>query len=344
METKSTTPTPERIMQFFFGFAPTLVIHAAVSQHVFDILDEGPRTVEDVSASTGASVRGLRTLMNALVGLEFLVKDGLGRYSLTPESAEFLVAGRPGFHGGLFRHVCGQLLPNWVKLNEIVRTGRPESVMNQEDGGGAFFEEFVESIFPMSRPAAQVLADVMGLTWAKEEPVSVLDIAAGSGVWGITLAQKWPRMRVTAVDWAKVIPVTRRVAERFGVAERFSFVEGDILEAQYGHGHDIATLGHILHSEGERRGRALIRKVYESLAPEGTIVIADFLVNEERTGPPPSLLFAVNMLVHTDHGDTFSFGEISDWLREAGFKDVRTVEAPGPSPLILAAKPEEGRS
>jgi hypothetical protein len=69
------------------------------------------------------------------------------------------------------------------------------------------------------------------------------------------------------------------------------------------------------------------------------IAIAEWLVNDDRTEPAHSLMFAVQMLVNTERGDTFSFNEIKRWLEEAGFKKVRKLEAPGPSPLILATKP-----
>jgi hypothetical protein len=45
------------------------------------------------------------------------------------------------------------------------------------------------------------------------------------------------------------------------------------------------------------------------------------------------------MLVNTDTGDTYTFEEISEWLREAGFTNPRKLDSPGPSPLILATKP-----
>jgi hypothetical protein len=112
-----------------------------------------------------------------------------------------------------------------------------------------------------------------------------------------------------------------------------------LAEADFGGGYDIATLGHILHSEGEERSRALLKKTRAALAPGGTIAIAEFLVNDDRTGPPVGLMFAVNMLVATERGDTYSFGEIAGWLREAGFENPRTIDSPGPSPLILANRP-----
>src|SRR5208337_1323745 len=114
---------------------------------------------------------------------------------------------------------------------------------------------------------------------------------------------------------------------------------GDLLVADLGRNHAVATLGHILHSEGEERSRALLSKTFDALAPGGTIAVAEFLVNDERTEPLVGLLFAVNMLVNTDNGGTYSFREISAWLAEAGFVNPRTLEVPSPSPLILATKP-----
>jgi hypothetical protein len=111
------------------------------------------------------------------------------------------------------------------------------------------------------------------------------------------------------------------------------------LQTNFGSGYDIATLGHILHSEGEERSRQLLEKTFRALKPGGTIAIAEWLVNDARTEPVPSLMFAVQMLVNTEKGDTFSFNEIKSWLEDAGFKKVRKLQAPGPSPLILATKP-----
>lgn len=329
--------TPERIMQFFWGFIPPLVLEAGIHHRVFDLLDEGPKTVKEIRATNGASVRGLTIVMNALVGLNFLAKDDQGVYSLTAESAAFLVSTKPSFQGGLLRHTSGQLMPKFLELNEIVATGKPAAAVNQEATGGEFFQQFVMDLFPMGYAAAQLLAQTLNLG-AAGVPASVLDIAAGSGVWGIALAQSSEQVRVTAVDWPEVLPVTRKTAERFGLGDRFSFVEGDLLTADFGNGYSAATLGHILHSEGEERSRKLLAKVFAALAPGGTIMISEFLVNEDRRGPVGGLFFAVNMLVNTDNGDTYSFEEISSWLKDVGFVNPRTLAAPGPSPLILATK------
>jgi ubiquinone/menaquinone biosynthesis C-methylase UbiE len=329
--------TPERLMQFGFAYGPPLIIGAAVTNRVFDSLENGAKTVEQVKKETGASERGLRAIMNALVGLELLKNDRQGKYSLTPESAAFLVSDKPGTLAGFFGTIAPQLISRWLRLADIVREGRPATAVNQETEGTQFFSQLVETIIPMSFPTAQKLGDHLKIAKAKNE-TRVLDLAAGSGIWGIVLTQKSPQVRVTAVDWAGMIPTTKRITGKFGVADRFKYVEGDLLEADFGSGYDIATLGHILHSEGEERSRQLLKKTFRALKSGGTIAIAEWLVNDQRTKPAPSLMFAVQMLVNTEKGDTFSFNEIKNWLEAAGFKKVRKLEAPGPSPLILATK------
>jgi hypothetical protein len=158
-------------------------------------------------------------------------------------------------------------------------------------------------------------------------------------VWGIALAQSSTQVRVNALDWPGVLQITQKTVAKFGLTEQYRFSPGDLLVADFGSGYHVATLGHILHSEGEKRSRALLARTFEALAPGGTIAIQEYLVNKERTGPVGGLLFAVNMLVNTDEGNTFSFEEISDWLLDVGFVTPRTLDWGGPSPLVLATKP-----
>ncbi|MGA8011956.1 MAG: methyltransferase [Candidatus Acidiferrales bacterium] len=219
-----------------------------------------------------------------------------------------------------------------------MRTGKPgESQVDSPQAAG-FFEELVGNILPIAYPGARVVAEALGVSRAVE-PVSVLDIGAGSGVWGIALAQASPQVRVTAVDLPGVLPVTRKIAQQFGVAGQFTCAGKDIFQDDLGSGYSVATLGHILHMASPDRNRFLLKNIFRALAPGGTLVIGEFIVNEDRTGPVEPLAFAVNMLVHTEQGNAYTLGEIRSWLQEAGFVNVRTLAAPAPSPLILADKP-----
>lgn len=325
-------------MQFAWGYAPTLVIEAAVRHGIFDLLDKGPLTPAQIASRTRASQRGVNAVLDVLVSLHLLQRKGK-RLALTPESAAFLVSTKPGYYGMFFGHVSDHLLPGWLQLTEIVRTGRPAKKVNVQKQGAEFFAAFVESLFPLSFPAATALGHHLGIGGTRG-PVSVLDIGAGSGVWGIGIARQSPHVRIHAVDWPRVLRVTRRVAGKHGLANRLTTAAGDFFEADFGKGHRLATIGHILHSEGRDRSRRLLKKVFNALAPGGTVAIQEFVPDEDRSGPPNALIFAVNMLVNTEAGDTFTFGEMSQWLRQAGFRNPRLLNVPSVSPLVLADKPK----
>ncbi len=322
-----------------WAYAAPLGIEAAIRNRVFDVLDGKPKTLDEVAESTHRSKRGLSALMDMLVGLELLAKTPDGKFTLTPESGSFLVSTKPGFVGGIFRHMSTHLIPRWLNLPEIVRTGEPAQKLEAGEDAAPFFADFVEDIAALSYPAAQTLARSLNI--AKDDrSLSVLDLGAGSAVWSIALAEASPRVRVTCVDFPAVLDVTRRNAARHGLTERFKFVSGDLLEANFGTNHDLALLGHVLHSIGERSSRILLKRTFEALRPGGTVAIAEFLVNQDRSGPPGGLIFGVNMLINTSEGGTYSFEEIRGWLQDAGFENARTFEAPGPSPLILADRPD----
>jgi precorrin-6B methylase 2 len=328
----------DRLRQMVWGFAPPLIVSTAVDLGIFDALEARPLTLSEAAAATGASIRGLAALLNALVGLGLLEKIDGDRYRLAPEYAAFLLRSRPETNlGPMFGHVSRQLVPSWLGLAESVRSGRPCKRIDEAATGADFFAQFVEALFAMAYPSARALAE--HLAAETPGPVRVLDLAAGSGVWGIALAQGSPHVSITAVDWPAVLKITQRVAKRYGVADRLETVAGDLLEADFGAGHNVAVLGHILHSEGETRGRRLLQKTFAALAPGGRIAIAEFLVNRQRTEPVVGLLFAVNMLVHSESGSTWSAEEIGVWLSEAGFNNVRPLPVPGSSPLILADRP-----
>jgi hypothetical protein len=197
--------TPERILQFVWAFAPPLAIEAAIHHRVFDVLAKQPMSIAELAQAIGASTRGLSAIADLLVGFALLTRDDEGRYALTPESDAFLVSHKPSFTGGIFRHMSSQLLPNWLQLSDIVGSGKPATAVNSIAEGSPFFAQFVEDILPLSYPSAHMLANELNLAQATG-PISVLDLASGSGVWGIALAQASPGVTVRAVDWPDVLP------------------------------------------------------------------------------------------------------------------------------------------
>lgn len=257
--------TPMRLIQMGWLFITPLAIESAVRIRIFDVLDACPKTLAQICQETGCAERGVEPLANFLVALELLRKNADGLYSLTPESATFLVSGKPSYHGGFICHLTIDLVPKFLELEQVVRTGQPARSINRQAEATAFFKNFVGDLLPVNFPAARALGQHLA-SIRKSATTSILDIAAGSGVWGIAAAQAFPTATLTAIDFPEVLEVTRSVVARFGLSDRLREIAGDVLQVEFGTGFSVAVLGHILHSEGEERSRALLHKVYKSRA------------------------------------------------------------------------------
>jgi SAM-dependent methyltransferase len=333
-------PTPESIVGIIAGYQPLYALASALDLRLFNYIADGNATAAAIEAASGASERGVRRLLNVLAGLNLLTRLREGEviiYGLTPESAMYLLEGRPGYLGGYVRFAAYRLSQQWRGLTESVRTGQPSTRLDDPDDGEPFWEALVDLLFPWNYPLAGIVGRQL-LELQHDQPTRLLDVAAGSGVWGIAAAQAQRAMKVTAFDLPAVLTHARRNAERFGLADRFEFRAGDIRRDDLGEAeYDAAILGQICHSEGREHSRELFKKVARALKPGGTIVVADMLKKEDESGPLFTLMYGLTMLVTTTAGDTFTFSEYDSWLKEAGFGGVRLLEAMGQT-VILATR------
>ncbi len=325
----------EQFMQLHLGFAPSRIMAAAIQLDVFSHIAAGKKTVAAVAKAAGASERGMRMLLDSLTGMQFLRKRD-STYRLSAAARRYLVASAPDYCGAMLGD--DRLWNSWTHLTEVIRNGKAAVECNERKAAESFFPMLVQGLHVTSRSLARRLAGEL-LDSRRSGGLEVLDVACGSGVWGIARAEADRAVRVTAHDFPKVLELTRQYAARHGVEKRFSFLDGDLSEVDFGtRRFDVALLGHIVHSEGADSSRRLFRKVYKALKPGGRIVIIDMLPNDQRTAPPFPLLFALVMLVHTECGDTYTFKEYRSWLRQAGFDRVAKVNIGSHSPTIVATR------
>jgi SAM-dependent methyltransferase len=341
---KPTTPgtriagaSPGPLLASTFSFAITSVLMAAVELDLFTAVDLGADTVKKLAAKTSCSERGLTILLNALAGCGWLTKKGT-RYALTACAATYLSKKSSSYAGGMAFH-SKMLRNSWDNLSEVVRTGKGWHPVEANDDRGEFFSEFVGALYGLNLPAAEAVANLLRRS-GLPRPCNVLDIGAGSGVWSLALARAVPHSEVSVADWPAVIEkATKPFVMRENMTGRYRYLPGNFREVDFGNSaFDIVYLGHICHSEGAKNSRRLFERIHRALKPGGRLVIADMLADEERREDTFALLFAVNMLVNTDEGDTFTFNEYREWLKGSGFSQVRAWQVPAPSPIILATK------
>lgn len=336
MSARQPNVTPQQIIEHLWGARAAQALVAGVELELFTHIHNGKSTAKELARAAKSSPRGTERLLDALVGIGYLNKKN-DSYNLEPVAEQFLVKGKASYMGG-FVFETKLTWPGWGQLTEVIKTGRPISAVDTESGGREFFPQLVEAIFPMSYGAARETVAAIPEKIRKRIG-TILDVAAGSAAWSLPFAQAIPDVRVTVLDYKEVTPVARRFAEQFGVADRYDYIEGNLREIDFGRNrYDMIILGHIIHSEGEKWGKKLIKKAHRALTDDGLLLIAEMIPNDTRTGPPLPLLFGLNMIAHTEAGDVFTMKQYREWLKDAGFKKITTIDVPSPSPLILATK------
>lgn len=324
------TKQTDGIWEVARAFQPSRVLLTAVELNLFSAVGEGA-TAPRVASCIGADARATERLMNALVSLGFLERRGDGEYVLT-ESGRYLVPGHPEGVAEALGHTL-RLWNTWSTLTECVREGHAVDSGRATDGFST--ESFIAAMHYNALNRAGAVVASLDLTGVSR----VLDVGGGSGGYAIAFCKARPGLVATVFDRPTVTPLTRRYAAEAGVGDRIETVDGDYNTDELGRGYDLVLLSAIVHSNSAAENVALLRKCHAALVPGGQIVIQDYLMSDDRTEPASGAMFALNMLVNTAAGDSYTETEVRGWLDAVGFGAARRVDPPGsPTGLLVARR------
>ncbi len=308
--------SPFKLFQAINGFQLSDAIRSAVELDVFTAIGAGHRTAAAIAHQCGVAERGARILCDFLVVNEFLKKSG-SEYSLTEDSATFLDRKSPAFMGTCTRFLLNDLMrERFHALPEAVRYGG-STIRTQLDPEWSGWVEFARSMAPMMMMASQGLAKIV--IGDATGPMKVLDIAAGHGLFGISVLRSNPNAHVVAVDWRNVLEVAKENAEKFGVADRYTPLAGSIFDVEIGKDYDLVLIPNFLHHFDVETCEKLLRKLHAALKPGGRVATLEFVPNDDRVSPPMSAAFALIMLAETPAGDAYTQKELESMARNAGF-------------------------
>lgn len=307
------------------GFMDAQILLTAEKLGIFDTLAAPGGTAEDVAEAAGLPDASARRLLTALCALELVKKHSDGRFINAPETEEQLVRGRPGYIGHLFEHIREDLYPLWQHFDRALVE---EKAQWERISGGAqprneeVFEDperlhtFMKGMHAITYAAAQEFA-----TEAPElaEVGHLVDVGGASGAFLIALAEAFPDLEGTVYDLPRVRSIAGDYIARHDLDERLCFHAGNFWEEPLPEGADAYALGFILHDWDTPSGSTILRKVADAIRPGGLLVIGEYLLTGDKTGPLHVARQDLNMLVAA-HGRERSAREYAEWIEAFGFE------------------------
>ena len=318
---------PDELAQSIRGFQESRVILTALELDLFTAIQSGA-TAAQAAAAAGTEARATEMLLNALASLELVRKEGAVFHN-APVAARFLAAGSPDSARMAMLHTA-RLWHRWSGLTECVRTG---TTVPDDERGAEGTEAFIAAMHNNARQRAVPLAGAVAAGANR-----MLDVGGGSGAYAIAFAQANPQLRAEVFDQPAVLAIAQRHIREAGLEERISTRVGDLRTDEFGGGYDLVLISAICHMLGVEENRNLLARVYRALVEGGRVVIQDFLLRADKTGPRAGALFSLNMLVNTQGGASYSEEEYGGWLREAGFGEVRRVALAGPAGVLMGTR------
>jgi precorrin-6B methylase 2 len=305
--------TVENVLSLSRAYQGAAVLAAAAELNLFSSFAGGPVTATRLATELNSDLRGLVILLDALTALHLLKKRG-DAYSLeegiesllTPDGDQTVLA--------MVRHQAN-CLRRWAQLATVVKIGRPAPHIPSILGESGDQEAFIGAMHNISAPIADTVIQAI-------QPLHfqhLLDIGGASGTWTMAFLRACPSARATLFDLPDVIPLARKRLAAGGLLDRVQLAAGSFYENELPSGADLAWASAIVHQNSREQNRRLFAKILEALQPGGRIAIRDIIMEPERSRPEAGVLFAVNMLVATAGGSTFTFDELSEDLQAAGF-------------------------
>jgi len=333
MKKENFAHTAESIREYINHYQKSRVLLTTFELDIFSILDKSPKTSDEVAKKIKAEPRATDRLMNAACALDFLEKKN-GKFQNTKESSIYFVKGKPEYMSGLM-HTVGQW-QTWSTLTQCVKNGtsvykRPKTINNRNE---SWLEAFIGAMhYRASRQAKEIVSKIN-----LKDVNKVLDVGGGSGAFAMAFVKAKKNISATVFDLPNVTPITQKYIRQDKMTRNVNTVSGDYNTSPFPKGYDLVFLSAIVHINSNEGNVKLIKKCASSLNPGGQIVIQDQVMNDDRTKPIGGALFALNMLVGTEEGDTYTEKEIREWFKKTGITYEKRIDTFMGNSLIIGRK------
>jgi predicted O-methyltransferase YrrM len=311
--------SPETVLRLAQSFMECRIFHTAAELNIFTLLERTPMSTAEIADRIRGDERALSAVLDALAAMGFLVKKG-AVYQCEGSAAGMLSENSPNTILPMVLHMAS-LWKRWSRLTDIARGIKESKEEFDFSRDAAELRAFIGAMHSIGEPLARRIVADLDAGGAR----SLLDVGGGSGTYTIAFLRSVPGMKATLFDLPEVIEMARERLTKAGLIDRATLVPGSFYLQELPAGHDLALLSAIIHSNSLEENLDLYKKIFRALNPGGRILVRDHVMNPDRTYPRDGAVFAINMLVGTSGGGTYTYEEIEQGLSQAGFTRIRLV-------------------
>jgi cyclopropane fatty-acyl-phospholipid synthase-like methyltransferase len=321
---------PMKVMHVASAYWNSCVLHAANRLDIFNLLDEQSKDLDTLTRETGADRRCLGALLSALVSIDFLDRDG-EVFMNNAFSQTFLASSSKFYQGGIV-YMFENWYEAWGGLYNTVMTGKPSALMHQ-----AYSDEetrnYMMGMHNRALSQSEVLTSMFDLSGKKQ----LMDVGCGPATFAVKFCEKYPGLNAVAMDREQNLKIAREVVEQYNMQDRVELRSGDYNTDSLGQHNDAMLLSSMTNQESPENIKKLLQKCYDSMNPDGVIMIQEQLLGPDKKGPALAALIGVNQIINTVSGTSYSTTEMEDILREVGFVDVESRPMAPPSPFTMVS-------
>jgi 2-hydroxy-4-(methylsulfanyl)butanoate S-methyltransferase len=327
------------ISRIAYGFMASKALFSALNIDLFSRLAESSKTMEMLVGETGIATNRLRTLLAALTAIGLVAREG-NTYRNAPASERYLVRGAQAYFGDYYRfQIDRQIYPALTQLDAGIAGDTQHLAFDSLEGLTGDPEEadaFTRAQHAGSMGPAVMLARSFDLAGARH----LLDVAGGSGAFSIALCQRNPELRATVLDFPNVIDVAQRFITEAKLERRIDYIRADAINGSWPSGQDVILMSYLLSTVAESSIPLLLRKAWAALRPGGRLLIHDFMLDDDETGPALAALWFLQYLSGRIDGIAFSAGSVAEQLRSHGYESISDqVVIPEITKLVSCTKP-----
>jgi SAM-dependent methyltransferase len=328
----------EQLMNMGRGFQAARMLMVAVDLAIFDFLTE-PRSAVEVAAWLKADDRATGIFLNGLAALGLLDK-GVDYFRNSSLASRYLVRGQENYRGAIIKHMGHTWNRGWDDLAHTVLTGRPREAEPEKwvdaktERNKTEVRAFICGMDAIARDLAPKAAAALNLKGVRR----LLDLGGGPATYALAFARANPQLQATVFDLPQPVEIAQEQIAKQGLGARVDTLAGNFLKDDIGRDYDFVWISQILHSHNEDQCRVIIAKAVQALNPGGTLAIQDFFLNPDGASPPGAAMFGVHMLAVTPRGRAYTYGEVAEWMAEAGLAAPEHLDYGGGEASILVAK------